>query len=89
MVVCIVGLNIFKLDFVQICNAKENIASRAIPENLGFKLEATLRNRLKIDENSYHDKEIWAMNKSEFDANPLMQIDIECFDILGRKIYPL
>lgn len=82
-----VGLFVNQLDFVQVCNAKENISSRAIPEKLGFKLEATLRKRLKIDENTYHDKEIWAMNKEEFIANPKMKLSIECFDMIGRSIY--
>ena len=82
-----VGLLIKHLDFVQVGNAKENFASRAIPEKLGFKLEATLRKRLKTAENTYHDKEIWAMNKEEFLANPKMKMSIECFDMIGRSIY--
>jgi len=82
-----VGLLYRNMHFVQVCNAKENSASRNIPLKLGFTLEATLSKRLKLAEDDYRDKEIWSMDKVAFLTNKAMQMKIVCYDFMGNEIY--
>jgi ribosomal-protein-serine acetyltransferase len=54
-----------RLNIVVIKCAKDNVRSRAIPERLGFTLEATLRER----EVGGHDQIVYSLLRSEWEAS--------------------
>lgn len=82
-----VGLLYLHLDFVQIHHASKNSSSGNIPKKLGFHLDATLRDRIVIDETNIQDRVIWSMSRQEYQQNKMMFLPIECFDFAGRLIY--
>jgi ribosomal-protein-serine acetyltransferase len=61
------GFLTLDLNRIQIAAGTENLASRAIPERLGFKLEGILRGRENLY-GTFIDHAMYALLRSEFDA---------------------
>ena len=61
------GFLTLDLNRIQIAAGTENVASRAIPERLGFKFEGILRGRENLY-GEYIDHAMYALLRSEFDA---------------------
>ena len=66
------------------CDLK-NIRSAAVPQKLGYTLDATLRKR-PLSNSSLHDVMIWSIFADEFLSSPLAALRIEAFDAAGQKI---
>jgi RimJ/RimL family protein N-acetyltransferase len=66
--------------------APENRASAAIPERLGFRHEATLRNRVRDTEGRVTDLMIWTLLKEEHFANASRPLSFTAWDASGREI---
>ena len=62
------GFNQMKLHRIEICTDSENLASRRIPEKLGFTLEATLREerRHHLNPDRYINFCIYGLLKREY-----------------------
>jgi ribosomal-protein-serine acetyltransferase len=61
------GFLTLDLNRIQIAAGTENLASRAVPERLGFKFEGVLRGRENLY-GTYIDHAMYALLRSEFDA---------------------
>jgi ribosomal-protein-serine acetyltransferase len=61
------GFLTLDLNRIQIAAGTENVASRAVPERLGFKLEGILRGRENLH-GTFIDHAMYAQLRSEFDA---------------------
>lgn len=71
---------------IEIHCAVENIASASVPRKLGYTLEATLRQRLLLSDQNYHDEMVWTLLKEEYPSTPSASVVIEAFDAMGRTI---
>lgn len=67
------------------CDAT-NLRSAAIPQKLGYKLDATLRRRTISSSEHERDILIWSIFSDEFPGSLSDQWMIEAFDGAGRKI---
>jgi RimJ/RimL family protein N-acetyltransferase len=81
-----VALLILGIDRVEIHCDPANTASAAIPRKLGYTLEATLRRRSHWPNGKVEDSMIWTLFASEFPTSPAAQLDIQVFDVVGRRI---
>lgn len=63
-----------------------NVRSLAIPRKLGFYHEATLRYRAQTPDGRPRDTMVWTLLADEYATSPAAAVDIEAFDVLGRKI---
>lgn len=82
-----VGFEIENLDRIEIrCNV-ENVFSRKIPENLGYTLEAILKNRL-TEGGAKRDVMIWTIFKEDYAKMSLKDLNLKAYDCLGHEIYP-
>jgi RimJ/RimL family protein N-acetyltransferase len=81
-----VGFDIEKLDRLEIHCDPENHKSRRIPERLGFRHEATLKDRFVDALDRLRDKMIWTMFKEEYEKTDMKGMSLKAFDIIGRTI---
>ena len=81
-----VGFEIEHLERIEIRCAPDNVRSQSIPRKLGYKLEATLKNRIKDTSGNFRDVMIWTMFKSDYETSPIRELDLKAFDIMGRTI---
>jgi RimJ/RimL family protein N-acetyltransferase len=63
-----------------------NVRSAAVPRKLGFTLDATLRQRMKLTDGTYRDIMIWSLLKDEYPFSPAAKAQIAAFDGAGRQI---
>ena len=82
----IIAFAIEKVKRVEIHCDPGNIPSAAIPKNLGFVHEATLRERTTDYKGNTKDSMIWTMLQKEFLKSDIKNNRIEAFDAVGRKI---
>ena len=81
-----VAFEIHHVNRVEIHCDPKNIASAAIPEKLGYTLEATLKQRFKQSENEWRDAMIWTLFANQYPQSPSAHILIKTFDAFGRHI---
>ena len=81
-----VAFLIDKVDRVEIHCDPTNTASAAIPQKLGFALEATLRRRSHWPDGKVEDSMVWTLFSDDFPGTPAAQIDIQAFDAAGREL---
>lgn len=67
------------------CDPK-NVRSAAVPQKLGFTLEATLRRRVPDGEGELRDIMIWTLFADAYPSSPAASAEIEAFDVVGREI---
>jgi RimJ/RimL family protein N-acetyltransferase len=63
-----------------------NVRSAAVPRRLGFVHEATLRQRLPGLDGKPRDTMIWSLFGADFPASPAAAVDLQAFDVLGRRL---
>jgi RimJ/RimL family protein N-acetyltransferase len=71
---------------VEIHCAPDNLRSQAVPRKLGFRHEATLRQRTRTPDGKPRDTMIWTLLADEYPASPAATAEIEAFDVMGRQI---
>jgi RimJ/RimL family protein N-acetyltransferase len=60
-----------------------NMASARVPEKLGFRHEATLRQVLTAPDGSPRDAMVWALLADEYPASPVAAIELSAYDAAG------
>jgi RimJ/RimL family protein N-acetyltransferase len=80
-----VAFEIDSVNRVEIHCDPRNVRSAAIPRNLGFSHEATLRQRRPFLE-QWHDAMIWTLFAQEYPETPSARTEIEAYDAIGRRI---
>jgi len=81
-----VAFLIEEVDRVEIHCDPNNYASAAIPSNLGYAHEATLRRRSHWPDGTVLDSMVWSLFASDFPNSPASQLEIQAFDAIGRQI---
>src|SRR5690606_3323425 len=65
---------------VEIHCAPENTRSAAVPRKLGYRHEATLRQRVVAADGTYADAMIWTLLRQEYPASHAASYAVEAFD---------
>jgi RimJ/RimL family protein N-acetyltransferase len=81
-----VAFEVNRVNRVEIHCDPENKASAAVPGKLGYRHEATLRQRILAADGTYRDMMIWTMLKDEYTDSIVASYRIEAFDAVGVKI---
>ena len=81
-----VAFSVNRVNRVEIHCDPENKPSAAIPKKLGYSFEATLRQRIKQDEQTWRDSMIWTLLAEDYPQSLSAHADITAFDVSGRKI---
>lgn len=63
-----------------------NVRSAAVPRKLGYTHDATLRQRLLLDDGSARDTMVWSLLKEEYPASPAAGAQVTAYDASGRCI---
>jgi RimJ/RimL family protein N-acetyltransferase len=79
-----VGFAIDKVARIEIHCGPDNIRSQAVPRKLGFRHEATLRQRARTSDGKPRDTMIWTLLADEYPNTPAATAEIEAFDVMGR-----
>lgn len=61
-----------------------NAASRAIPRKLGYREEATLRQRLKYPER--RDVVLYSLFRDDYAESPSAKVPLEAYDATGKRV---
>ena len=77
-----VAFEVDGLHLVEIHNDPQNVRSAAIPKKLGY----TLRRRLVEGYEELRDTMIWTMFADDYTGSLAAGVEIEAFDVLGKKI---
>ena len=80
---CRVGFAVHDLERIDIHCDPANTRSAAVPERLGFTLEAVLRRRLPGPDDTLRDTMVWTLFRDEAD---LSEAEVRAFDALGRRL---
>ncbi len=81
----------FEIDHVrrvEIHCAPDNVRSAAVPAKLGYRHEATLRERVDRGGETPGDAMIWSLFADQYAASPAAAAAIVAFDAAGRQILP-
>ena len=81
-----IGFEIEQLSRIEIHCDPHNVRSKRIPEKLGFKCEAILKNRRLNVEGNSRDVMIWTMFKEDYEQSPAKMMTLKAYDIIGREI---
>ena len=81
-----VGFEIEQLERIEIRCAPNNLRSQKIPKELGFILEATLKNRTTDSDGNLRDVMIWSIFKEDYLKSDLKEFPIRAFDFAGKEI---
>jgi hypothetical protein len=57
-----------------------------VPEKLGFRHEATLRQVLPAADGSARDAMVWALLAEDYPSSPAAAVEISAFDAAGCKL---
>jgi len=71
---------------IEIHCVPNNIRSQAVPRKLGFRHEATLRQRARTPDGRPRDTMIWTLLADEYPTSPAATAEMETFDVMGRKL---
>lgn len=81
-----VGFELLGLRRIEIHCAPENAASAAVPAKLGFRHEATLKERFVDTEGALRDLMVWTLFAEDFPASPASRVTVAAFDAAGRPL---
>ena len=86
---CRAAFEVHQVERVDLRCAPENRASARIAEKLGFRLEATLRQRLVAARGKMRDAMMWTMLREELLGSPAAALAAEAraFDAAGRRLF--
>lgn len=81
-----VGFEIEQLERIEIHCAPDHIRSQNIPKKMGYRHEATLKNRTLDTHGNLRDMMIWTMFRDEYFTSDLTSFAIKAFDSVGERI---
>lgn len=81
-----VAFEVDKVERVEIHCDPRNVRSAAVPQKLGYALEATLRQRIRDTDGNLRDTMLWSLLAEEYPSSPSASAIIEAYDAIGRKI---
>lgn len=81
-----VAFEIAKVERVEIHCAPENTASAAIPARLGFRHEATLKDRAPDTDGNDHDLMIWSLFREDYPGTIASRTPVRAYDCLDQLI---
>jgi RimJ/RimL family protein N-acetyltransferase len=81
-----VAFEVDDVERVEVHCPPRNVASRAIPEKLGFQYEATLRRRRATAEGHHRDVMIWTLFPWDYRKSPARQAQVRAYDAIGRSL---
>jgi RimJ/RimL family protein N-acetyltransferase len=67
--------------------APDNIASRRIPERLGFQHEVTLKDHYTDLQGKPQDTMVWALSRRDYETGLIRATKLRAYDFMGREIY--
>lgn len=73
---------------VEIHCMPSNVRSAAVPRKLGYRHEATLRQRLGAGDDQWKDDMVWSIFADEYRDSPAAELEIRAYDVLGSPILP-
>jgi RimJ/RimL family protein N-acetyltransferase len=74
------------LNRLEIRCAPDNIASRRIPQKLGFQHELTLKDHFTDLEGQPIDTMVWALSREDYEKKPMPDARLRAYDFMGREI---
>lgn len=80
-----VAFEVDRLRRVEIHCDPKNERSAAVPRRLGYTHEATLRQRQTGVDGEPRDTMVWSMLREEHAGTPAAALEIEAFDVLGKR----
>lgn len=81
-----IAFEVENVERVEIHCDLRNKRSAAIPERLGFVLEAVTRENERLSNGDHKMRMIWVLFKDEYKNSKLAAFPIEAFDVVGMKI---
>jgi len=81
-----VAFEIEKLSRLEIRCAPGNLASRQIPQRLGFRHEQTLKDHFTDLQGRPVDTMVWALSSQEYEASTIKQAVFKAYDFMGQEI---
>lgn len=81
-----VAFEIDRIERVEIHHAADNTASRAVPERLGFTLDATLRRRAHDADDVVRDLAVWTLFADEYPESPASRVTMFAHDATGAAL---
>ncbi len=80
------AFELHKVPRVEIHCDPRNTPSSRVPEKLGYRHEATLRQRALTPSGLPRDSMIWTLLTEEYPASPSAVSEMEAFDVMGRRL---
>lgn len=80
-----VAFEVHKVERVEIHCAVENARSAAVPRRLGFRHEATLKNRSYAHGHAC-DQMVWTLFAEEYPSTPAARLEIAAYDAAERRL---
>lgn len=81
-----IGFDVENLNRIEIRCDPRNEKSRKIPEKLGFKLEAVLKDRLTDNAGEWRDVMIWTLFRAEYAVAAYRNVLYRAFDAAGYEM---
>ncbi len=81
-----VAFEIGSVNRVEIHVSEGNHASAAVPPKLGYKLEATLGQRIVGSDGELHDMLVWTLFAGDYKASPAANTEVRAFDASGGRL---
>lgn len=81
-----VALQVDRVKRVEIHCDPRNVRSAAIPRRLGYRHEATLRERLLAPDGGPRDTMIWTMLPRELSRSAALAVEVAAFAVDGRRL---
>jgi len=82
-----VAFEIEQLSRLEIRCAPDNVASRRIPQRLGFQHELTLKDHYTDMYGKPVDTMVWALARGDYEVSALRATELRAYDFMGREIY--
>ena len=81
-----VAFEVDRVERIEIHCDANNDRSAAVARKLGYTLDATLRRRGVNTSGQSRDTMVWSLFNSEYPRSPAAQLELEAFDVIGRKL---
>jgi RimJ/RimL family protein N-acetyltransferase len=81
-----VAFETMRVNRVEIHCDPQNVRSAAVPRKLGYTLEATLKQRLELEDGVWRDTMVWTLLASEYPSSPSAAARIEARDVVGKLL---
>ena len=81
-----VAFEVDRVQRVEIRCDPMNAQSATIPKKLGYRYDATLRERARTHDGEPRDTMIWSLLQEEYPDSPAAATRLTAFDVLGREL---